>query len=59
MNDLISATEFADVSKVGAFAAWLITVLFIATGFQRIKEVIAFVLMKLYEFFIQKNAVKL
>ena len=59
MNDFISATEFVNVSKVGAFAAWVITILLVATGFQRIKEVIAFVLMKLYEFFIQKNAVKL
>jgi hypothetical protein len=59
MSDLTSSAEFANNLRVSVFAGWLITGLLVITGFQRIKEIIAFVLLKLYEFFIQKNALSL
>ena len=59
MDNLVSATEISNHLRVGAFAAWLVTVLLAVAGIQRIKEIIAFVLMKLYEFFIQQYSVKL
>ena len=59
MNNLTSAAEYIDKFKYGEFAVWLITILLVITGFQRIKEIVAFVLMKLYEFFIQRTAISL
>ena len=55
----MSSIEFVDLSRLAAFAAWMITAMLVVTGFQRIKEIVAFILLKLYEFFIQKNAMSL
>lgn len=51
--------QYSEKAKFSAWAAWLITLLLLITGFQRIKEVVAYVLMKLYEFFVKRNAVKI
>ena len=59
MEDFSASSEFVENLRIGAFVAWLITILLAAAGFQRIKEIVAFILTKLYEFLIQKNAVKL
>ncbi|MBS1919353.1 MAG: hypothetical protein JST17_03770 [Bacteroidetes bacterium] len=51
--------SYHETIQHGAIAVWLMTMLLFATGFQRIKEIIAFLLMKLYELFIQRNALKI
>jgi hypothetical protein len=40
---------------IGQYAIWVIALVLVAFGFSYAKEMIAFVLDKLYEFFIQKN----
>jgi hypothetical protein len=42
--------------EVREYAVWLITLLVIAAGFRYAKEIIAFVLDKLYEYFIQNQS---
>ncbi len=59
MNTITMAHLYADKIKFTAFAAWLIAVLLVIAGLNRLKEIIAWVLIKLYEFFIQRNAMKL
>jgi hypothetical protein len=59
MNTFSAATMYADNLKLGAWAAWLVTVLLLVAGIQRIKKTVLFILMKLYEFFIQRNVLKL
>ncbi len=39
------------------YAIWLVSLLLVAFGFRFVKEIIAFVLEKLYGFFIQQNQV--
>jgi hypothetical protein len=38
------------------FMVWLVTLLLVAFGFQYVKDFFSFVLIKLYEFFIQYNS---
>lgn len=45
-----------DVSDYRQFALWLITLLVVVIGARYAKDVIVFVLDKLYQFFIQNNA---
>ena len=59
MITLTSVNLFGDNVRTGALVVLLIIVLAVVTGFQRIKKIVAYLLMALYEFFIQKNAVKL
>jgi hypothetical protein len=59
MNTITMAHLYADKVKFTAFAVWLITVMLVIAGLSRLKEIIAWVLIKLYEFFIQRNAMKL
>lgn len=48
---------YDNIEKIKAFSLgiWLITFLVMAFGFRFIREAVVFVLMKLYEFFIQHN----
>ena len=39
------------------YAVWLVTIILVAVGFRYAKEVIVFLLDKLYEVFIQNNPV--
>jgi hypothetical protein len=39
------------------FVIWVATILLVAFGFQYVKDLLSFVLMKLYEFFIQHNSI--
>ncbi|OQY95553.1 MAG: hypothetical protein B6D37_05115 [Sphingobacteriales bacterium UTBCD1] len=52
-------SRFNERSKLAAWAAWLVTLFLAVTGFQRIREVIVYVMMKVYEFFIQRNTVNI
>jgi hypothetical protein len=54
-----AAAFYIEKMGSGAFAAWMVTALLLALGWNYIKQIIAFVLMKLYEFFIRENAMKL
>jgi len=45
--------DYLDKFKFTTLAGWLITLLIAIVGFNFIKEIVAFVLTKLYEFFIQ------
>jgi hypothetical protein len=51
--------NYIDKLKTPEIAAWLVTLLLLITGFRFIKKVIAFILMTLHEFFIQRNVLKL
>lgn len=44
-----------DMSDYRQYAVWLIAMVLVAFGFRYAKDIIAFVLDKLYEFFIQNN----
>lgn len=48
-------------SKMGlaGFVAWLTTLFVMVMGFRRLKEVIEYLLMKLYEIFIQRNVINI
>jgi hypothetical protein len=59
MDFPVTATQYAEKMNGVAIAAWIITLLIFITGFQRLKDIVAFVLMKWYEFFIQRNAISL
>jgi hypothetical protein len=59
MNTLSDAMIFADKVKTIGFAAWFVTAILVLSGFQLLKDLFAFILMKLYEFFIQRNALEL
>ena len=50
-------TEFQNlpVKHYRQYTVWLITILVLAFGFQYLNEIIAFVLDKLYQVFIQQN----
>lgn len=39
------------------FAVWVATILLVVFGFQFAKDLLSFILMKLYEFFIQHNSI--
>lgn len=59
MIDNIITQPYSEEMPFGVLAVWFATILLLATGFHRIREKIEYVLMKLYEFFIQRNALKL
>ncbi|HWC53905.1 MAG TPA: hypothetical protein VG676_10005 [Chitinophagaceae bacterium] len=59
MKSSTTIQPYNETMRFGALAAWMVTILLLATGFQRIKDVVAYVMLKLYEFFIQRNAVKI
>ncbi len=53
---MISATPSIVMSDYRKYTVWLITMAIVAFGFCYAKGIIAFVLDKLYQFFIQNNA---
>jgi hypothetical protein len=59
MKSSTTIQPYNETMRFGELAAWMVTILLLATGFQRIKDVVAYVMLKLYEFFIQRNAVKI
>jgi hypothetical protein len=48
-------TEYTEKKKFISLAGWLITLLALVFGYNYIKDIISFVLIKLYEFFIQNT----
>lgn len=50
-----SAAMYADTSRVQAFIAWVFTGLILLTGLNFAREVVAALLLKMHELFIQKN----
>ena len=44
-----------DLFETRQFAIWLITIMIVAFGFRHVKEIIAFVVDKVYEIFVQQN----
>jgi hypothetical protein len=52
---MVSVSPAVDMSDYRQYAVWLIAVILVAFGFRHAKDIIAFVLDKLYEFFIQNN----
>ncbi len=48
-----------DNSILTFLSVWLITIFIVFAGFRYAKKVIAFVMIKLYDFFIQHNILKL
>jgi hypothetical protein len=52
MKSSTTIQPYNETMRFGALAAWMVTILLLATGFQRIKDVVAYVMLKLYEFFI-------
>jgi hypothetical protein len=53
------STNYIDKEKFTAMSGWLITLLIAIFGFIYIRDIIVFVLTKLYEFFIQNTALKI
>ena len=54
-NIMISATPSIVMPDYRKYTVWLITMAIVAFGFSYAKGIIAFVLDKLYQFFIQNN----
>ncbi len=52
MNTLLS---YIDKLRFTTTAAWFAAILVAILGFRFLKEIIAYILVKLYEFFIQHN----
>lgn len=48
-------TPAMDLSDIKQFMTWLAVLLIFVVGFRHAREVMAFVLDKLYQFFIQNN----
>ncbi|HYM93076.1 MAG TPA: hypothetical protein VET23_02980 [Chitinophagaceae bacterium] len=59
MNTTEAITPYNDNLVAGVIVAWLLTILLAAAGFQRVKEALVFTLMKLYDFFIRNNAIRI
>jgi hypothetical protein len=53
------STNYIDKEKFTSMSVWLITLLIAIFGFIYIRDIIVFVLTKLYEFFIQNTALKI
>lgn len=53
------STEYTEKKKFTAMAGWLITLLALLFGYNYIKDIISFVLIKLYEFFIQNTPLRI
>lgn len=54
-NIMIAATPSIVMSDYRQYAVWLLAMVVATFGFRYPKEIIAFVLDKLYQFFIQNN----
>jgi hypothetical protein len=52
---MIQTAPSIDVTDYRQFVVWLIAMLIVGFGFRYAKEVIAFALDKLYQFFIQNH----
>ena len=52
---MIPASTPAYTAEYSEYAVWLITIILVAFGFRYAKDIIAFVLDKLYQFFILNN----
>lgn len=52
---MFSVSPSSDTSPFAEYAIWLVTIVLVAFGFRYAKDLIAFVLEKLYEFFIENN----
>ncbi|MDE3236283.1 MAG: hypothetical protein KGO81_10040 [Bacteroidota bacterium] len=46
---------YLDKAKSTLLLGWLISVVLIILGYRVIRDIIVFILMKIYEFFIQQN----
>jgi hypothetical protein len=46
-----------DLPDVKQYAIWLITIVVVAFGFRYARDIIGFIIDKLYQFFIQKNSI--
>ncbi|MBS1633252.1 MAG: hypothetical protein JST10_11845 [Bacteroidetes bacterium] len=55
----ISIQPVNERAALKRFVAWLVTFLILTAGFQRVKEIIEYILLKLYEFIIQRNAINI
>lgn len=53
------ATEYTEKKKFTTLAGWLITLLVLLFGYNYIKDIISFVLIKLYEFFIENAPLRI
>jgi hypothetical protein len=47
--------NYSNTNFINGLASWLIAALMLIAGFRYIKEIFEFVLLKLYEIFIQKR----
>ncbi len=54
---MFSTSPPAGLPDYREWAVWLITIALVAFGFRYAKDIIAFMLDKLYEFFIQDNPI--
>ena len=52
---MLSPSPLMNFSEYSQYTVWLITMAIVAFGFRGIKGIIAFVLDKMYQFFIQKK----
>ena len=52
---MLSPSPTMDFSDYSQYTAWLITMAIVAFGFRYAKGIIAFILDKMYQFFIQNN----
>ena len=52
---MIETSTYGNADVLRPYSVWLITILLVAFGFKYAKEIIAFVLDKFYQFFIENN----
>jgi len=52
---MFTTSSYGIIETYRQYAVWLITILLVAFGFKYAKDIIAFVLDKLYQFVIQHN----
>lgn len=52
---MIETSTYGSTDVLRQYSVWLITILLVAFGFKYAKEIIAFVLDKFYQFFIDNN----
>ena len=53
---MFSLTQQLEVSDYRQFAIWLVTIVITYFGLRSVKEIIAAILDKLYQYFIQSNS---
>ncbi len=58
MNTVTYASLYSEKARFVLIAAWLITVLIITALLEGLKDAVAWLLVKLYELFIQHNPIR-